>query len=137
MEKKHKLDLKKIKNILLKQKEELEKELSSQKSPISEHENSSFADSSDLATHDTDLSNDLSVKQIKQRQYQSVIEALDRIEDDDFASCEDCGVEIGAKRLEVYPTTRLCIACQEEHEKKLKAKNLIDNIGTPGKKVQK
>ncbi len=137
MEKKYKLDIKKIKNILLKQKEELEKELSSQKSPISEQESSSFADSSDLATHDTDLSNDLSVKQIKLRQYQEILESLDRIDDQDFGLCDDCGIEIGSKRLEVYPTTRFCIACQEEYEKKQKAKNLVDNIASPGKKAQK
>jgi DnaK suppressor protein len=137
MERKQKLDAKKIKNALLKQKEELEKELKSQKSPISEHENSSFADSSDLATHDTDLSNDLSVKQIKLRQYQNIIDALERVDEEDFGSCEDCGVEIGAKRLEVYPATRLCVACQEEQEKKLKAKHLIDNIASPSKKAHK
>ena len=135
MEKKHKLDVKKIKNILLKQKQELEEELSSQKSPISEHETSSFADSSDLATHDTDLSNDMNVKQLKNRQYQEVVEALKRTDDEDFGQCEDCGIEIGAKRLEVYPATRLCIACQEEYEKKQKAKHLIDNISGPSKKT--
>lgn len=124
-----KIDIKKIKKNLLKQKEDLEKEMSQNKAPISEHEESTFADANDLATHDTDLSNDLSVKQLKINQYNEILEALDRIENPDFGLCEECGIEIGAKRLEVYPATRLCIACQEEYEKSLKAKNLISNAG--------
>ncbi|MCX6111784.1 MAG: TraR/DksA family transcriptional regulator [Proteobacteria bacterium] len=125
---KPKLDLKKIKKILLKQKEELEKDMKGNKAPISEHEESTFADANDLATHDTDLSNDLSVKQLKVNQYNEILDALERIENPDFGICEECGIEIGAKRLEVYPATRLCIACQEEYERTLKAKNLISSV---------
>ncbi|MEI6079439.1 MAG: TraR/DksA family transcriptional regulator [bacterium] len=124
---KPKLDIKKIKKILLKQKEELEREMNGSKPPISEHEESSFADANDLATHDTDLSNDLSVKQLKINQYNEILESLERIELPDFGVCEECGIEIGAKRLEVYPATRLCIACQEEYEKAQKAKNMASS----------
>jgi DnaK suppressor protein len=127
---KPKVDIKKIKKLLMKHKEELEKEMGGNKPPISEHEESSFADANDLATHDTDLSNDLSVKQLKINQYNEIMEALDRIDnpDSEFGTCEECGVEIGSKRLEVYPATRLCIACQEEYERALKAKNLISSV---------
>jgi len=126
-DKKEKVDLKKMKKILLQQKEELEKEDSSKKSPVSEHEDASFADANDLATHDTDLANDLNVKQLKDHQYQQVLEALERIEEGDYGVCDECGVDIGSKRLEVYPTSKLCIACQEEFERVQKAKNLISS----------
>jgi DnaK suppressor protein len=126
---KPKADVKKIKKLLLKQKEDLEKEMDGNKPPISEHEESSFADANDLATHDTDLSNDLSVKQLKINQYNEILEALERMDapDAEFGVCEECGIDIGAKRLEVYPATRLCIACQEEYERALKAKNLASS----------
>ena len=129
---KPKIDLKKIKKILLKQKEDLEKDMKGSKAPISEHEESSFADANDLATHDTDLSNDLNVKQLKVNQYNEILDALERIENPDFGICEECGIDIGAKRMEVYPATRLCIACQEEYEKAQKAKNLVAGL-TPTK----
>jgi DnaK suppressor protein len=46
-------------------------------------------------------------------------EALERIEDDEFGICLNCGNEIGAKRLEALPWVRYCITCQDMHEKGL------------------
>lgn len=46
--------------------------------------------------------------------------ALVRIQEKTFGICEDCGEEIGFKRLEARPVTTLCIDCktrQEEEEK--------------------
>ena len=43
--------------------------------------------------------------------------ALDRLENDIYGYCEECGEEIDRRRLEVMPFTRYCIACQREHEK--------------------
>ncbi|MFH1223219.1 MAG: TraR/DksA family transcriptional regulator [Pseudomonadota bacterium] len=126
-DKKEKADIKKMKKLLLQKKEELEKEDPAKKAPVSEHENSNFADANDLATHDTDLANDLNVKQLKDQQYGQILDALQRIEDGEYGLCEECGVEIGAKRLEVYPVSRLCIGCQEEYERVQKAKALVSS----------
>jgi DnaK suppressor protein len=126
-DKKEKVDIKKMKKILLQKKEELEKQDPSKEAPVSEHENSTFADANDLATHDTDLANDLNVKQLKDHQYEQILEALQRIEDGEYGVCEECGIEIGAKRLEVYPVSKLCIGCQEEYERVQKAKTLINS----------
>jgi DnaK suppressor protein len=46
-------------------------------------------------------------------------EALQRIEDEEYGVCTNCGNEIGAKRLEALPWVRYCIACQELAEKGL------------------
>jgi DnaK suppressor protein len=127
MEKKVKLDLKKIQKTLLKMKEEFEKEADSTAELVKEHEDNTFADANDLATHDTDISNEMNVKKLKDSQYEDIVEALERIETEDFGVCEECGVDIGAKRLEVYPTTKLCISCQEEFEKTQKAKSMVAN----------
>jgi DnaK suppressor protein len=43
--------------------------------------------------------------------------ALQRIADGSFGECVQCGVEIGAKRLEALPWTPHCINCQEKIEK--------------------
>ncbi|MBL8681901.1 MAG: TraR/DksA C4-type zinc finger protein [Myxococcales bacterium] len=43
--------------------------------------------------------------------------ALIKIEDGSFGVCEECGEEIGVKRLEARPETTLCIKCKEDQEK--------------------
>lgn len=126
-DKREKLDLKKIKKILVQMKEEFESEVSSSEKLVAEHEDNTFADANDLATHDTDITNEMNVKKIKDSQYEEILEALERIESEDFGVCDECGADIGAKRLEVYPTTKLCINCQEEFEKVQKAKSMIAN----------
>jgi hypothetical protein len=34
----------------------------------------------------------------------------------DVRSCERCGATIPAERLEVFPDTRLCVACQQRRD---------------------
>jgi len=45
-------------------------------------------------------------------------EALQRVEDGEYGICEDCGDEIGLKRLEARPVTTLCIDCKTAQETK-------------------
>ncbi|HSK73818.1 MAG TPA: TraR/DksA family transcriptional regulator [Pyrinomonadaceae bacterium] len=40
--------------------------------------------------------------------------ALIRIHEDEYGKCENCGNEIGEKRLEAIPYADLCIDCAEE-----------------------
>lgn len=44
--------------------------------------------------------------------------ALLKISQGDYGYCDDCGAEIGEKRLEVIPTACLCIPCLEISEQK-------------------
>ncbi|HEY8132006.1 MAG TPA: TraR/DksA family transcriptional regulator [Thermoanaerobaculia bacterium] len=46
-------------------------------------------------------------------------EAFNRIKDDTFAICTNCGNTIGEKRLQAVPWTPYCIDCQELQEKGL------------------
>jgi len=46
--------------------------------------------------------------------------AIERITNDEFGKCENCGDEISFKRLEARPVTTLCVKCKEEQEKKEK-----------------
>jgi DnaK suppressor protein len=45
--------------------------------------------------------------------------ALKRLETPEYGSCEDCGKDIGKKRLDVIPWTPHCITCQEKEEQGL------------------
>ena len=42
--------------------------------------------------------------------------ALQRIEEDDYGYCQECGEDIAPARLEVDPTVRLCISCATAKE---------------------
>jgi DnaK suppressor protein len=57
--------------------------------------------------------------------YNEILEALERIDNGEYGICEECGMDIGARRLDVYPTSKMCIACQEEFERGQRAKNLV------------
>ena len=48
---------------------------------------------------------------------EKIDKALIKIEDGSFGTCEECGEEIGIKRLEARPETTLCIKCKEEQER--------------------
>jgi DnaK suppressor protein len=43
--------------------------------------------------------------------------ALEKIEQGSFGECEQCGEEIGLKRLEARAVAELCIDCKAEQEK--------------------
>lgn len=45
--------------------------------------------------------------------------AIDRIDTDEFGDCEECGEEIGLRRLEALPGINICVSCAEkaEHQK--------------------
>ena len=45
-------------------------------------------------------------------------EALIRIEEGTFGECEDCGDQIGIKRLKIRPVASLCIKCKEDEERR-------------------
>ena len=43
--------------------------------------------------------------------------ALERIYQDEYDECENCGASIGYHRLKARPEARFCIECKEEQEK--------------------
>lgn len=45
---------------------------------------------------------------------------MKKINDGSFGICEECGCDIGDKRLEARPVVTLCIDCKTEQEKKEK-----------------
>lgn len=51
------------------------------------------------------------------RELKEVEEALKRIAMGSYGECVDCGEEIGYQRLNVYPTAKRCVSCQEHYEK--------------------
>ena len=61
----------------------------------------------------------LAVSENESRQLQMVDEALQRIEDDEYGTCQNCAKDIQPKRLAAIPWARYCLDCQELLEKGL------------------
>ncbi len=109
----------KIKDILLQQKAALlsEAEVALNELPGQ----SAFPDMGDQASAETDTNFMLRLRGREQRLLKKIEEALERIDNNTFGICDDCGLEIDVKRLEARPVTTMCIECkihQEEDEKR-------------------
>ena len=71
----------------------------------------------DLASVETERLYEFALKDRKRRSVVELIEALKRIDEGVYGTCEDCGNPISAKRLQVAPAATQCIECKVEAEK--------------------
>ena len=71
-----------------------------------------FADPNDRASQESDIAVELRNRDRERKLIKKIDETISKIEKDDYGYCENCGVEIGLKRLEVRPTATLCIDCK-------------------------
>lgn len=79
-----------------------------------------LADETDLTSVELSQGIVFTLREKEQRTLAEIDDALQRMEDGTYGQCEECDVDIGAKRLEIFPTARLCVMHQEEEEKKKK-----------------
>ena len=77
-------------------------------------------DEVDLASSEWDQSMNLRLRDRERSLLKKIEIALEKMERNEFGVCEECGDEIGIKRLEARPVTELCIRCKEQQEKKEK-----------------
>ncbi len=75
-----------------------------------------LADPLDRAAVELDRHIELSIRDRERAAMEEIKGALARIDRDEFGICDRCGQDIGAKRLRVRPTCRLCRVCQERRE---------------------
>ncbi len=74
------------------------------------------ADEVDKADADYSYSFNFSLVSNKQKMLSQIDDALDRIEDGSYGTCEGCAVKIPLKRLKAKPFARYCIKCVEKLE---------------------
>ena len=79
-------------------------------------------DPNDRATVESGRSFELRIRDRERKLLSKIEEALARIDEGTFGVCEDCGEDIGHKRLEARPVTTLCIDCKTLQETREKAK---------------
>lgn len=82
-----------------------------------EHE---VGDSVDTSTEELDTASILQLKKNEMETMHLIEQALERMEDDVYGECEECGDEIGRRRLEIQPFSLLCVECKETIEREAK-----------------
>lgn len=75
-----------------------------------------FADPADRASHESDRSFTLRLRDRERKLIRKIQEAMARIEDGTFGVCDECGEDIGFKRLNARPVTTQCIKCKSRQE---------------------
>ena len=113
----NKKDLAKFKKALLQQKVTMTNKLNSRKLVSGEHE---VGDEADTATQNSEREMQFELDQIGSIAIKEIDNALGKIENGTFGSCECCGEKISEARLNAIPWVRYCKECQEEAEKNSK-----------------
>src|SRR5258708_7438045 len=70
-----------------------------------------FADPNDRASQESDIALELRNRDRERKLIKKIDETIARIDKDDYGYCENCGIEIGLKRLEGPPTATLWLHC--------------------------
>ena len=71
-----------------------------------------FADPNDRASQESDMALELRNRDRERKLIKKIEETIARIDANEYGYCDNCGVEIGLKRLEARPTATLCIDCK-------------------------
>jgi DnaK suppressor protein len=100
-----------FKNLLLQWKQELMEEVDRTMHHMQE-DAANYADPSDRATQEEEFSLELRTRDRERKLIKKIDQTIDRIDKDDYGFCDQCGVEIGIRRLEARPTATLCIDCK-------------------------
>lgn len=112
-----KTELKKIKDLLEKRKEELLEQAASVKEPVYAIEVEDLPDEVDLASSESDQSMSIRLRGRERILLRKITKALQKIDEGTYGICESCGDDISVRRLEARPVTDLCIRCKEEQER--------------------
>jgi DnaK suppressor protein len=74
-------------------------------------------DAGDLSTYDLGRDVDYELLTMHTEALKDIDEALERLDEGTYGICEECGEEIGEKRLKAIPFALCCLECQEEKER--------------------
>ncbi len=113
----NKRDLKRFRDVLSKQRDEVLKNARRTRSEEAAFDKDDLPDEFDLASSEYAQSLVFRLRDREKFLLGKIDKALKKMDDGEFGVCEDCGEEISPKRLEARPVTTLCIRCKEEEEK--------------------
>lgn len=79
-------------------------------------EANNYADPADRATQEEEFALELRARDRERKLIRKIDQTLEMIRKEDYGYCEQCGIEIGLRRLEARPTATLCIDCKTLEE---------------------
>jgi len=79
-----------------------------------------FPDPNDRASQESEFAMELRARDRERKLIKKIDEALVNVGSGDYGFCEQCGIDIGIRRLEARPTATLCIDCKTLDEIKEK-----------------
>ena len=79
-----------------------------------------YPDPADRATQEEEFSLELRTRDRERKLIKKIDKTLVRVEEDDYGFCDQCGIEVGIRRLEARPTADLCVDCKTLDEIKEK-----------------
>lgn len=94
-------------------------ELSSDTSKTVAHiqdETANHPDPADRASQETDMALELRGRDRDRKLLRRIDETIAQLVSGDYGYCDNCGEEIGLRRLEARPTAVLCIECKKLDE---------------------
>lgn len=86
-------------------------------------EAANFPDPNDRASQESEFTMELRTRDRERKLIKKIDESLAMLDTSDYGYCEECGVEIGIRRLEARPTASLCIDCKSLDEIREKQRN--------------
>ena len=109
-----------IKEMLLKKREDLVLEISRRSKASTESAAQDIGDILDSVSEERTRELDLILTDREKRKLAQIDDAIDRIEENTYGLCEECGVKIPKARLKVLPFAIYCVECQEKNEREEK-----------------
>ena len=122
----NKKDLTLFKRLILERKDEIITEIKHiSEDTLKKSQRDAAGDISGYAYHMADIATDtydrefsMGIASNERKIIYDIDDALKRIEDGNFGTCEDCKGVIAKTRLKAIPYARLCLKCQEKREKR-------------------
>ncbi|MGZ9137970.1 MAG: TraR/DksA family transcriptional regulator, partial [Candidatus Deferrimicrobiaceae bacterium] len=113
-------DMKTIKEMLQKKREELVLEIARRSKASTESAAQEIGDIIDSVSEERTRELDLILTDREKRKLAQIDDAIERIEENTYGLCEECGVKIPKARLKVLPFAKYCVECQEKNEREEK-----------------
>ena len=76
-----------------------------------------FNHPADLVASDPDYEKEIQLVERARAELTLVVHALRRMDDDDYGSCEACGIDVAPQRLKALPYAKFCLECQSRDER--------------------
>jgi len=112
--------MKPIKDMLLKMREELVRDIARRSKATAVSGVSDIGDILDSVSEERTRELDMILTDREKQKLKQIDDALDRIEEGTYGLCEECGIKIPRARLKVVPFAKYCVECKEVIEREEK-----------------